>query len=560
LPQLDVSTLADALRRLPEDELAIALRSKLVPIVTVAGLRLFAACGASAFRMAEENGLKVVADAAADDFHAAVRLSLGRRLAEDAANGLARVRPEFSASQRLTHGQMALSIVTGSLLGLGTALLPLAVTWFAASLSAALFFLSVIAVRMLCLLPPPQRHGQPRHVALADSALPIYTLLVPLHRETSVFGQLLEALMALDYPCDRLDIKLVIEESDIAMQRALAGTALPEHFDVIVVPCGLPQTKPRALNYALCFARGSLLTIYDAEDIPDPRQLRRAAAAFAALPQDTACLQAELVFDNADENWLTRQFTIEYAMLFGMILPALAAHRLPLPLGGTSNHFRIDALRRAGAWDAYNVTEDADLGIRLARLGFDTDTIASCTFEEANVNLGNWMRQRTRWMKGFLATWLVHMREPLAALHELGPSGFWSMQALTIGVFASALVHPPCLIASILLVTWDHGQTAPSTATGNLIAGLGLLVFVLGYAVSMIAAWRALRRYRIFGWWRDLMAMPAYWLLMSVAAWLALWQFIVAPFHWNKTVHGLSRKRGSVGFSALAKNNSRVAR
>ena len=560
LPQLDVSTLADALRRLPEDELVIALRSKLVPIVTVAGLRLFAACGASAFRMAEENGLKVVAEAAAADFLAAVRLSLGRRLADDAANGLARCRPEFSASQRLTRGQMALSIVIGALLCLGTALLPLAVTWFAASLSAALFFLSVIAVRMLCLLPPPQRHGRLTHVAPADSALPIYTLLVPLHMETSVLGQLLEALMALDYPCDRLDIKLIIEESDIAMQRALAGTGLPEHFDVIVVPCGLPQTKPRALNYALCFARGSLLTIYDAEDIPDPRQLRRAAAAFAVLPQDTACLQAELVFDNANENWLTRQFTIEYAMLFGMILPALAAHRLPLPLGGTSNHFRIDALRRAGAWDAYNVTEDADLGIRLARLGFDTDTITSCTFEEANVSLRNWMRQRTRWMKGFLATWLVHMREPLAALQELGPSGFWSMQALTIGVFASALVHPPCLVASILLVTWGHGQPVPSTAADNLIAGLGLLVFVLGYAVSMIAAWRALRRYRIFGWWRDLLAMPAYWLLMSVAAWLALWQFIVAPFHWNKTVHGLSRKRGSAGLSALAKDDSRVAR
>jgi cellulose synthase/poly-beta-1,6-N-acetylglucosamine synthase-like glycosyltransferase len=555
-----VSTLADALRRLPEDELVIALRSKLVPIVTVAGLRLFAACGASAFRMAGKNGLKVVAEAAPEDFLAAVRLSLGRRLADDAANGLARARPEFSASPRLTRRQMVLSVLVGSLLGLAAALLPLAVTWFAASLAAALFFLSVIAVRMLCLLPPPQRLERLAHAGLADSALPVYTLLIPLHMETSVLGQLLEALMALDYPCDRLDIKLVIEESDIAMQQALAGTVLPEHFDVIVVPCGLPQTKPRALNYALCFARGSLLAIYDAEDIPDPCQLRRAAAAFAALPQDTACLQAELVFDNADENWLTRQFTIEYAMLFGMILPALAAHRLPLPLGGTSNHFRIDALRRAGAWDAYNVTEDADLGIRLARLGFDTGTITSCTFEEANVRLGNWMRQRTRWMKGFLATWLVHMREPLAALEELGPSGFWSMQALTIGVFAAALVHPPCLIASILLVTLDHGQPVPSTAADSLIAGLGLLVFVLGYAVSMIAGWRALRRHRIRGWWRDLLAMPAYWLLMSVAAWLALWQFIVAPFHWNKTTHGLSRKRGSFRSSSHAGKGSRVAR
>ena len=320
---------------------------------------------------------------------------------------------------------------------------------------------------------------------------------------------------------------------------------MAEHFDVIIVPCGDPQTKPRALNYALHFASGSLLTIYDAEDIPDPRQLRHAAEAFAVLPQETVCLQAELVFDNPDENWLTRQFTIEYATLFGLILPTLAAHRLPLALGGTSNHFRIDALRRAGAWDAHNVTEDADLGIRLARLGYDTDTIASRTCEEANVSTGNWICQRARWMKGFLATWLVHMREPVTALRDLGPAGFWSMQAMTIGVFASALVHPLCLIATLALAALHPRLPDAATTPMILLAGLNLLVFVLGYAVTMIAGGRALRRYRIKGWGIYLCTMPVYWFLMSAAAWLALWQFVVAPFHWNKTVHGLSTQRRS---------------
>ncbi len=156
------------------------------------------------------------------------------------------------------------------------------------------------------------------------------------------------------------------------MRRALRKHDLPPHFEVIVVPQGSPQTKPRALNYALQFCRGSLLTIYDAEDIPEPNQLREVARKFSGAGEKLACLQAQLSFYNPNENWLTRQFTAEYATLFGLILPALAAHNLPLPLGGTSNHFRTRNLRQIGGWDPYNVTEDADLGLRLARLGYRT--------------------------------------------------------------------------------------------------------------------------------------------------------------------------------------------
>ncbi len=325
------------------------------------------------------------------------------------------------------------------------------------------------------------------------------------------------------------------------MRRAVAKVALPEHFDVIVVPTGKPQTKARALNYALHFARGTLLTIFDAEDIPEPSQLRRAAESFAARPGNTACLQAELCFYNPNENWLTRQFTIEYATLFGLLLPALASYGLPLPLGGTSNHFRTSVLCRVGAWDPYNVTEDADLGFRLARHGYTIETFQSRTYEEANVRLGNWLRQRSRWLKGFLQTWLVHMRQPLLCASQLGVAGFWTFQAVTAGVVASALLHPVCIALTLWLMVTGRAMPGEAGLVPVMLAGLSLAVFVSGYGVAFIAGRRALRRLGIGGWWLSLATMPFYWLLMSLAAWLAVWDFIAQPFHWNKTEHGLSR-------------------
>lgn len=324
------------------------------------------------------------------------------------------------------------------------------------------------------------------------------------------------------------------------MQRALADYRLDAHFDIIIVPAGLPQTKPRALNYALQFSRGELVTIYDAEDVPELDQLRRAAERFAASPPDLACLQAQLTFYNPNENWLTRQFTAEYAALFGVLLPALANHGLPLLLGGTSNHFRAAALRKVGAWDPFNVTEDADLGLRLARQGYETAMLGSLTYEEANTRIYNWMRQRARWLKGFLATWLVHMRHPLDLMRELGPAGFWTMQALTIGVFASALLHPLCMTLMVGLFVLYPSLSAGVGAGFIVLAGLNLFILLAGYGFAIALTRRGLHRRGIFGWAGTLATMPLYWLLMSVAAWLALWQFLTAPFHWNKTEHGLS--------------------
>ena len=403
--------------------------------------------------------------------------------------------------------------------------------------SAALFLL-VVYLRLLCLLPLPKHHT-PLVRPLLNQELPIYTVLVPIFRETEVLPQLLSALHAIDYPPQRVDIKIILEEEDTAMQEALAQEALPPHFDVIIVPSGKPQTKPRALNYALQFARGSLVTIYDGEDVPDPKQLRHAAARFAAESGNLGCLQSALEYYNPGQNWLTQQFSAEYAGLFRVILPTLAAYGLPLPLGGTSNHFRIAALKRVGGWDAFNVTEDADLGIRLTRFGYHTDVLPSRTEEEANSQLGNWLRQRRRWLKGFLQTWLVHMRNPMRLKREIGWRGLLAVQAYTLGTFISALLNPFLAAHAIWTLMPEQIAASSNSLVLQFATAFTLVLFVSGYGVAFAINAFGLRRIGMSFSLLQMLTMPFYWLLATCAAWMAIWDFIVAPFHWHKTQHGL---------------------
>lgn len=542
LPRLNLAALCDLLRRLPRDELEEALRTKIMRAVSLPGVVFHAACGRAALREARARGLGIVGYGEPEDFLMAARAVHRSLLLREATSGLARRWPNFSARGGMTMVQALSFMAVLAVLAAGWIVLPLGIFLALVSAVSGLFFLSVVTLRLLCLLPPVRRPERPVPET-ADRRLPAYSVLVPLFREVAVLPQLVSALCQLRYPAELLDIKLILEEEDILMQRAVADLPLEPQFEVIVVPASLPQTKPRALNYALQFCRGELLTIYDAEDIPDADQLEKAALRFAASPRELACLQAQLTFYNPDENWLTRQFTAEYATLFGELLPVLANHNLPLPLGGTSNHFRVDVLRSVGAWDPYNVTEDADLGLRLARLGYDTGVLDSFTQEEANTRFGNWMRQRARWLKGFLMTWLVHMREPTLFMRELGPSGFWAAQVLTLGVFASVLLHPLCMGATLVLAVVSPPLPEDAAIAFVMLGGLNLAVLVSGYAVSIVLTRRALRRMGLRRWYGTLATVPLYWMLMSLAAWLALWQFFTRPFHWNKTEHGLSSVR-----------------
>jgi len=247
---------------------------------------------------------------------------------------------------------------------------------------------------------------------LADIDWPRYTILCPLYREAEVVLQFVKAMQALDYPVDKLQILFLTEKDDTATRKAIRKLQLPSHFQIVTVPDGQPRTKPRACNFGLLQTTGDYIVVFDAEDIPDPQQLKKAVLAFAQQDEKTACVQAKLNFYNPEQNILTRWFTAEYSLWFDVVLPGLQRLGTPLPLGGTSNHFRTDVLRMVGGWDPFNVTEDCDLGLRLGQYGLRTVVMDSTTYEEANSQLKNWMRQRSRWIKGYMQTYFVHMRSP----------------------------------------------------------------------------------------------------------------------------------------------------
>jgi glycosyltransferase XagB len=539
LPRMAYDIVAASLRRLAPEDLDLALKYKLIPAAWFPHKTFYAAAGDCAYQKAFDDGLKIVGFVDPADYRRAVRRVLGAKLLDQACNRLDRAHPDLSNKNGPSVLQLALlaAFLLSIILPAFTLGNPLLTTHM--GLATCVFFMSVVSVRVLCLLPSPKRAAA-EEPETSDAVLPCYTVLVPLYREVSVLGQLIGALLDLDYPRDRLDIKLILEESDTAMQRAVAELKLGGLFDVIVVPSGEPQTKPRALNYALHFARGDLLTIYDAEDIPDPQQLRIAAKAFIISPPDVACLQAELTFFNSTENWMSRQFTAEYASLFNVILPNLASERLPLPLGGTSNHFRCHILEKVGGWDPFNVTEDADLGTRLVRFGYRSGVIDSATFEEANVQLGSWIKQRSRWLKGFLLTWLVHMRNPRQALRELGLAGFWSFTAMTLGVFLSALLYPVFLarfVLDFLVLPRPENQLSYS----GIVLGVALALFVSSHITALLIGRKGLQRRRFPRSTMTLATLPLYWMLLMPAALIALYESFFKPFYWRKTAHGVSR-------------------
>ena len=303
---------------------------------------------------------------------------------EQAIFGLERSHPGFCAKDKTTTLQkLVLACLLFLLIG-GLVRSPIG-TAYVLGAGLNLLFLYAILLRFYAVVTLGRRAEQAAALPemkgeRQDEGLPVYTLLVPLFHEHRVMGQLVQNLLALDYPRERLDIKLIFERGDeqtlSAAKTALLTQGSPPCFELLVVPPGGPQTKPKALNYALATARGDFVVVYDAEDQPDPDQLRKAVHRFGQAEFDLACLQAGLNHYNIDENWLARQFTIEYTALFDGLLPALQHLELPILLGGTSNHFRTDILRKIGAWDAYNVTEDADLGIRLMRFGYRCEDAA----------------------------------------------------------------------------------------------------------------------------------------------------------------------------------------
>jgi cellulose synthase/poly-beta-1,6-N-acetylglucosamine synthase-like glycosyltransferase len=399
------------------------------------------------------------------------------------------------------------------------------------------FFLASFLIRLLALRASRGVGTRPLP-RLPTIRRPVYSVFVALYREAAVVPQLIDTLNRLAWPVACLDIKLICEADDQETLDALAATRLGRQYEIVEVPPGGPRTKPKALSYALGAARGEYLVIYDAEDRIDPLQLEEAWRTFEAGPSRIACLQAPLVITNARESWLSALFAIEYAGLFRVLLPRLAAARMPMPLGGTSNHFRTRVLQRVGGWDPYNVTEDADLGLRLYRLGYRCGTLSRPTYEEAPTEVRAWLGQRTRWFKGWLQTWLVLMRRPSHVVKEMGLGPSLVFQVLIGGLLLSSLAHP-LIVAYLGLIAWQLlFQEAHRVGTLEFTLFAVDIVNIFGsYAVfialgraGMTAEERAAVGLR-WAW------TPIYWLLVSKAAWRAVRELRSNPFFWNKTVH-----------------------
>lgn len=372
--------------------------------------------------------------------------------------------------------------------------------------------------------------------ALDERTLPVYTILVPLYKEAGIVPRLVRDINALDYPRTRLDVKLLCEEDDLETIDRILEMELPPHFHLVVVPDSQPKTKPKACNYGLQLSIGSLCVIYDAEDRPDPDQLKKAVIAFSRVESNVVCVQAKLNHFNQDQNLLTAWFANEYSMHFELVLPAMGAAGSPIPLGGTSNHFITSKLRELGAWDPFNVTEDADLGIRLHREGYRTAMIDSTTLEEANSVVPNWIRQRSRWNKGYIQTWLVHMRNPLALLSQTGVRGFISFN-LTMGSAFLLLINPIFWGLTTLYIFTRAGfieQLFP----GIIFYAASAMLFIGNFVFVYLNVAGSLQRGE-FGLTRTALLSPLYWGLMSWAAWKGFIQLFTNPFYWEKTEHGL---------------------
>ncbi len=463
------------------------------------------------------------------------------RRVRDTVTGLFETQPRFSARIVFQGNQGFYAGVVITLLVLCLVAVPASA--LVAHLLLSFLYLAALMLRGHAVML--RKRPRPPVVPHPEGNLPVYTVMVALYREAGVAAQLVAALKRLNWPTALLDIKLVCEADDRETIAALVAQALGPQFEIIEVPAMLPRTKPKALSYALAGARGSYLAVYDAEDRPHPDQLREAHARFAAAPYRVACLQAPLVIANGGQSWLSALFALEYAALFRALLPMLARHRMPLPLGGTSNHFRTEVLRAVGGWDPFNVTEDADLGMRLYRLGFRSDVIERQTVEDAPTDAGIWVRQRTRWFKGWMQTWLVMMRDPRALRREMGLAAFCVFHLLIGGMLISSLAHPlvlACLARPIaaMFVTPEKDMSIAE----QILFAVDVINILGSYAVFLLLGTAAMidREKKQIGW--RFVTVPIYWMLVSFAAWRAVFELRSNPFFWHKTPHEPSQPTG----------------
>ncbi len=464
-------------------------------------------------------------------------------------------QPENSAIETFSTTQLVTLLTI-----LAVFVVSLAANWFATLLTVVIVFqviyLAMAIAKFWIVIKGARHNAQSRFseeevAAIDETKLPIYTLLIPVYKEKEVLPHLLKRIQNLDYPKYKLDVRILLEENDSETIELVRRMRLPGYFTPIVVPASKPRTKPKACNYGLLQAKGEYVVIYDAEDRPEPDQLKKAYLAFQNLPKEYVCIQAKLNYFNSRQNLLTKLFTQEYSMWFELLLVGIMQMNVPIPLGGTSNHFKMGFLRQVGGWDPFNVTEDADLGIRLYKHRYKTAVLDSRTWEEANSDVNNWIRQRSRWIKGYMQTFFVHMRDPVKFYRQIGFRGMLGYLSMIFGTPMLPLLNP---IFWAMMVVWivlkppwiETFFPGPIYYISIIQLAVGNFIFIY---MNIVGTYYVIRDCAIkknqpftYGLIRSGLLTPLYWVLMSVAAYKALIQLIVKPHYWEKTHHGLAEQ------------------
>jgi cellulose synthase/poly-beta-1,6-N-acetylglucosamine synthase-like glycosyltransferase len=467
-----------------------------------------------------------------------------KRVAEIDPLELSRRRPDWSASQPMTRVQKG--VLLAVLAVLGAAFLWARLPTARGLIALCTFFYVIMTLYKFVVirasLSPSAilRFSAAQIAAQEPREWPVFSVLVPMYKEPETVKQMVAALAEMDYPADKKDVQILLEADDAVTLAAARALTLPPGFRVTEIPESFPRTKPKACNIGLHLAQGEYLVIYDAEDLPEKDQLKKAVMAFESSPANVVCVQSRLNYYNPRQNVLTRWFTAEYSAWFDLQLPGLAALGAVIPLGGTSNHFKTKVLQELMGWDAYNVTEDCDLGVRLGRAGYATRMLETTTWEEACSDVRFWIKQRTRWQKGYIQTWFVHMRNPAKLLRELGFVNFLHYHLLIGGVTFSVLVNPVFWAMALVWFVFRPEGVAqlfpgPVFAAGAACLFLGNFVFVY---INLLGCCKR-KNDSLMGW---ALLTPIYWMMMSYSGWRAFIQFFRDPFVWEKTQHGLVKK------------------
>lgn len=455
-----------------------------------------------------------------------------------------------SARRTLSEPQrnLLITVLIGTIVGLALNALSAMVVIIALFMLFQLFF---VGLRLTAAFAGG-KYRYPTTREVTDDKLPMYTTLHPMYKEANMIPLVVEAMEAMNYPKDRLQCLLVLEERDQETVAAARAANLPSYFQIIVVPAIKPYGKPKACNYALQYARGDMVVIFDAEDRPEPNQLRKAVSVLRSGGKDVGCVQARLVFENQATTWVSRFLGNEYSLHFGMIMAGMSRLGLILPLGGTSNHFPMQVLQEVAfsrenmpdalgipAWDPYNVTEDAEIGFAIANAGYRTIMFDSYTDEEAPLTVKAAFNQRTRWIKGFGQTSLVLLRHPVLNAQRVGWFKFLCFLMTVGGTFASLLMTP---------IFWSLTAAYFIAKPGFIIElfplplyYMGLVLMIAGNLLLLYVSLIAALQHETYSTVKYLTMTLAWWAVLSLAAYTSLLELIFPRWRpmWNKTAHGV---------------------